>query len=99
MDGSSRTYIIHSSLVPIWVARRILWDSHQESVPARRASVIYSSPTPERNSSRSTIFLKIGFIICSSDLERESHPKKLSASSTLSDASSPIFLPDIFTFR
>ena len=38
-------------------------------------------------------------MICSSDFESVKLVKKTRASSTLSDASSPIFFPDIFTLR
>ncbi|MBT3728628.1 hypothetical protein HOF65_08030 [bacterium] len=56
IEGSSRTYIIHSNFVQICVANLILCASHHDKVHAFLEIVIYVSHTPARNSSLSREF-------------------------------------------
>src|SRR5659263_133452 len=60
MDGSSKMYSTPIKPEPICVARRIRCASPPERVADERFSVMYSSPTSTRNSSRAMISFKIG---------------------------------------
>jgi hypothetical protein len=90
IEGSSKTYIIPSSFVQICVARRILWASHHERVQAFLDIVMYSRPTPARNSRRSTAFFNTFFVIFLSDSLSSNVLKKSIAFSTDKFAKSPI---------
>src|SRR3990167_6644547 len=57
MVGSSRTYNTPLKPEPIWEARRILWASPPDRLPASLSRVKYSRPTEIRNLSLCSISL------------------------------------------
>ena len=89
--GSSRIYSTPIREEPICVARRIRWLSPPESVPARLASVRYSSPTLQRNPNRSRISFKISLAMTAFWWSSVRFWKKSSEFFTASSQTSAIF--------
>ncbi len=100
MLGSSRIYRTPESAEPICVARRILWLSPPDSVPAERESVRYESPTLLRKFRRLSISFVIAPAISFSRSERSCEfLVNSSAFSTDISQNSLIFMPPTVTAR